>query len=186
MDIGIGIAILENVRFRSILALLVLASATSASTLQKLTVEQMAEKSTEVVVAKASRCTPELKGKLVFTTCRLVVSERWKTASQQATTVSLPGGSAQGVTQQFAGVPSILPDTQYVFFLWTGPSGMTQIIGLSQGALSIEKTDDGVPMAVRTPARERMLGSTGKPVWDEGVDISLHQLRRTVQKAAAK
>lgn len=161
--------------------------AISASTLQKLTLEQMTEKSTDVVLAKVSQCAPEKKGKLVFTTCSLDVAERWKTSSDHhASKVSLPGGSFQGTHQQFSGVPVIKPDTHYVFFLWTGPSGMTQIIGLSQGAIAIEKSREGVSLAVRTPTRSRLLSTHGKAVWDEGVDLQLEELRRIVRKVVSR
>lgn len=170
------------------MAVLVAGISMSASTLQQLTLEQMAEKSTEVVVGKATQCSPELKGKLVYTTCHLNVAERWKSSPHgKATSFSLPGGSANGIYQQFSGVPDIQLNKDYVFFLWTGPSGMTQIIGLSQGALSIEKKSDGVSMAVRTPhGKSRMLNHQGKSVWDEGVDLPLSQLRNKVQRAMSK
>ncbi len=175
-------------RIRLIVAAMIAGLSVPASTLQHLTLEQMAKKSTEVVVGKAIQCSPELKGKLVYTTCLLNVAERWKSSPERnATSFSLPGGSVNGIHQQFSGVPDIQLNKDYVFFLWTGPSGMTQIIGLSQGALSIEKTSDGVPMAVRTPqGKSRMLNHQGKSVWDEGVDLPLSQLRNKVQRAMSK
>ncbi len=156
----------------------------SAATLQKLALSEMIHKSTEIVLAKVAGCSPSLKGGIVYTTCRLSVSEQWKGIAKSEPTVSVPGGSTKNLQQSFAGAPTLKTGDQFLFFLWTGPSGMTQIIGLSQGLLSIEEAPDGTKMAVRAPVRDRMLDANGKPVWDEGIDIPLNQLRQTVGKAA--
>lgn len=161
---------------------LVAASILSGATLQKLTLPEMAAKSTEIVLAKVGGCAPELRGRVIYTTCRLMVSDQWKGAKSDLA-VSIPGGALKSAQQSFAGAPTIKPGKEFLFFLWTGPSGMTQIIGLSQGLLSLEHSPDGTVMAVRAPVRDRMLDASGRPVWDEGIDIPLTKLRETVRKA---
>ncbi len=168
------------------LAALILAAAgcLSATTLQKLTLEQMAQQSTGVIRGRVSACASILRQQMVYTECRIAVRETWKGSVRPEQTVSIPGGVAGRVRQSFAGAPSLRPGDEYIFFLWTGRSGVTQVIGLSQGLLEIDLSTAGPPMAVRAPSRERMVDASGRAVRDDGVDIELGELRRLVEREA--
>lgn len=155
----------------------------AAATLQKLSLEEMSAKSTEVVRGRVTDCAAAYRGRLIYTTCKVSVSERWKGSGGATVEVSVPGGAVGGVRQVFAGAPALARGDEHVFFLWTGRSGVTQVMGLSQGLLSIEQTPGGPTMAVRGPVRDRMLDADGKPVWDEGVDVPLEALRAKVTGA---
>jgi hypothetical protein len=154
------------------------AACLGAATLERLSLDQMAEKATSVVRGDVGQCQAAYRGRIIYTTCRLVMKEILKGQAPQ--TVSVPGGVVQGVRQTYAGAPVLAAGEEKVFFLWTGPSGMTQVLGLSQGLLTIEKAADGKVFAVRAPARDRMLDASGRPVADEGVDVPLDELRRVV------
>ncbi len=143
---------------------------------------EMASKATDVVRARVSSCSPEMRGRLIFTTCRLEIVERWKGST--TTRVSLPGGALGGLRQFFAGVPVLTPGEERILFLWTGPSGTTQLVGLGQGVLRLERASDGTLMAVRAPVRDRMVDAHGRPMFDEGVDIPVEQLRQLVRSTA--
>ena len=59
---------------------------------------------------------------------------------------SRTGGVAGGIRQSVSGAPELKPGQEYVLFLWTSRSGLTQVIGLSQGLfqLSEEGSEGGV------------------------------------------
>lgn len=169
----------------AVLSLFVLATA-PAATLEKLSLDRMTTEATEIVRAKVGACAAERRGELIYTVCALDVMETWKGAARPGLRVSLPGGTIGHVRQTFPGTPALTPGREHVFFLWTGPSGRTQVMGLSQGLLGVERATSGEWMAVRAPIRERLLDSQGNPVRDEGIDIPLDQLRERVLKGARK
>lgn len=162
-----------------------LAASLAAATLQRLSLMEMIDKSTAIARVRVGTCTPELRGTIIYTTCQLAIVERWKGTNMNFA-VSVPGGTTQGVRQTFSGAPTLTTGDERVVFLWTGRSGPTQLIGLSQGLMTLERLPDGTVMAVRAPVRDRMLDSTGKPVWDEGVEMPLDELRKTVAARVGK
>lgn len=171
---------------RLVVLSLFLVGAPSAATLEKLSLDQMTAQATEIVRAKVGACGPESRGKLIVTACALDVVEQWKGNSRAGLRVSLPGGVIGQFRQTFPGTPTLTPGREHVFFLWTGRSGMTQVIGLSQGLLALERTAGGEWMAVRAPITERMLDRLGNPVRDEGIDLPLKDLRDRVTGGAGK
>ena len=42
-----------------------------------------------------------------------------------------------------AGAPTLRAGREYVLFLWTSRSGLTQLMGMSQGLFSVERTTAG-------------------------------------------
>jgi hypothetical protein len=169
---------------RGLVWTIVLAGTAAAATLEKLSVDQMAAKATEVVRARVGACSADLRGRIVFTTCTLEVIERWKGPARPTATVSLPGGAAGGLRQSFPGTPVLTAGKEQVFFLWTGPSGRTHLVGLSQGLLALERGPAGEIQAVRAPISDRLLDGQGNPVRDEGVRLGLAELRERVGKGS--
>jgi len=145
----------------------------------------MTDAATEIVRGRVGSCTAALRSTIIFTTCDVAVSERWKGTGQQKIRVSVPGGRVNGRRQSYGGAPTLKTGDEHVFFLWAGPSGITQVMGLSQGLFTLEKTQQGAIIAVRAPVRERMIDyATGKAVWDEGVEMPLDELRAAVRGKA--
>jgi hypothetical protein len=168
---------------RSLLALIVcsyLCSAISGATLEKLSIEQMTQKSTQIVRGKVTGCDCESRGALIYTRCRMAVSERWKGMPSAQVDFVIPGGTANGLTQTFSGTPKLNKGEEYVLFLWAGRSGLNQIIGLSQGALAISVGPKGSSTAQRAAISELMLDASGQPVRDSGIDMSISALRERV------
>jgi hypothetical protein len=66
-------------------------------------------------------------------------------------------------------------------FLWTGKSGLTQVIGLSQGLFSVLTNAAHQPVIVRAASTERMLGASGQPVTDSDIQMLLSDLRSRIQ-----
>ncbi|MCX6593329.1 MAG: hypothetical protein NTZ56_17580 [Acidobacteria bacterium] len=152
----------------------------NATTLQRLSVAEMTDQATAIVRAKVHSCAAAFRGSLIYTTCTLSVIERWKGAPANTVAISIPGGTVGTQRQTFSGTPTLNPGDEQIFFLWTGRSGITQVMGLSQGVLTLEKTANGQVYATRTPTSERMLDHTGRPVADEGVDVLLEDFKSSV------
>jgi hypothetical protein len=106
------------------------------------------------------------------------VTERFKGAPQESIDVVVPGGVANHIRQTFPGTPQFRTGDDYVFFLWAGKSGLTQIIGLTQGLFSISAVNASDPTATRAASKELMLDpGTGRPVKDQTLVMSLSALR---------
>ena len=156
-----------------------------AATLEKLSIEDMAVKATVIVRGQVTGCTGETRGPLIFTRCRVQVSERWKGAAGANVDFLVPGGTAGGHTQKFTGTPSFQSGEQYVLFLWKGRSGMTQIIGLSQGVFDIQTDGKGGITVKREASTEVMLDAAGRPVKDEAITLTVGALKQRVERAIA-
>jgi hypothetical protein len=158
-------------------SILVLSMGAMAATLEKLSIEEMTAKSTAIVRAKAISSTAGYIGSTIYTRTRFQVLERWKGPEAAEVVVSEPGGTVDGVTQKYGGVPRFSSEQEVVLFLWTGPSGRTQVIGLSQGVLQVQKSAAGEEEVVREPSGETMLSpGTWEPVRDDGIRMPLRHL----------
>ena len=116
----------------------------SAATLEKLALDEMVAKSTQIVRGRVLSVAPIRRGAVIHTQATVQVIERWKGSEGQTVLVSIPGGSMDGIRQNVAGAPEIAIGREYVFFLWAGPSKVNQIIGLSQGLLDLKFDAKGV------------------------------------------
>lgn len=182
-----------------LLCLLILAATSVFSTtLEKLALDDMILKSTEIVRGRVSSVTSLRRGALILTRVSVSVSERWKGAEAATVDVFLHGGTFQGLRQTFSGTPELAQGSEYVFFLWAGQSGNRQIIGLSQGVLDIRLASSSPSAAAGSKLvaqRAAIAGMrdqvTGVEAPDSGFAIPLDQLRARVknmlgQGAAAK
>jgi len=154
----------------------------SATTLQRLGLDEIIKKSTSIVRAKVLGSAGALVGQDIYTYYQLQVLEDLKSAGVQRTEVAVPGGSARGLRQIVAGAPVLKTGDEYIFFLWTSPSGLTQVIGLSQGLFSVVQNAAGDVVVVRRAASELMLDKSGRVVSDQDVLMRLSDLRAEVQK----
>jgi hypothetical protein len=164
---------------------LVLCTPAFSATLEKLTIEQMAQQSTTIVRGQVNGCKGEARGSVIFTRCGVVVSETWKGAPSAKVEFVVPGGTFNGLTQTFTGTPKFAPKDEFVLFLWVGRSGSAQIIGLSQGVFGVSFNPAGQALVRREASTEVMLDSKGKQVPDEPVDLALSELRLRVDRAMA-
>jgi len=57
------------------------------------------------------------------------------------------------------------------------------VIGLSQGVFDVSVPGTGEPVVRRAAITETLLDSTGSPVRDEGMKISVGELRKQVNRA---
>jgi len=152
-----------------------------ATTLQKLSIDQMIQQSTAIVRVKVTGSSVAFRGKDIYTYYQLQVIENMKGASPQSLAVALPGGSAGGVRQMVAGAPVLANGQEYVIFLWTSKSGLTQVIGLSQGLFAVTQNSAGAASIVRQASISMMLDQSGQVVADQPVSMTLTALRSEIQ-----
>jgi hypothetical protein len=154
------------------------------TTLEQLTLADMARQSTSIVRARVTGSRSAYarssdKGSAIYTYFQLQVLETWKSATQTtngaATEVAIPGGAVDGIRQSVTGAPELKSGQEYILFLWTSRSGLTQVIGLSQGRFSVLGD-----MVQRPPASELMLDRSGRPVDDRAMSLSIQDLRAQV------
>jgi hypothetical protein len=150
------------------------------ATLERLSLDDMIVKSTSVVRGKVINSFGQFHGPVIYTHYRIQVSERYKGTGAGTTEIVVPGGSANGAHQQVAGAPELTVGGEYVLFLWTGASGNTHIIGLTQGLFAMASSDAD-PTVVRNVTNELMLDtSTGQTVRDTRLSMNLSALKSRI------
>ena len=175
----------RNMRFAVSIGILLLSTCVSAATLEKLSVDQMAQHSTVIVRGRITGCAGEARGSVIYTRCSVAVGETWKGAPRTHVDFIVPGGRVRSLSQTFTGTPKFSANEQYVLFLWIGRSGVPQIIGLSQGVFDVSVKPSGQTTVRREATSEVMLDSKGNQVKDEALSLSMVELRNQVNRALA-
>ena len=155
--------------------------ALQGSTLQQLSLDDMIQKSTSIVRGTAHRTSASFRGQVIYTHYQVQVSEIYKGTPGSLVDVAVLGGLSNGVRQDFAGAPALADGQDYVLFLWTSKTGLTQIIGLSQGLFSVLPEGASQSMVVRAASTERMLNAQGQAVKDSDIQMQLGDLRSHIQ-----
>ena len=130
--------------------------AAHATTLRRASLDNLIQTSTSVVRARVVGSYTTGQGALVYTHYTIQVSDRWKGPVADQMDVQVP---------QASGAPHFITGSEYVFFLWTGPSGANHLLGLSQGVLDVTKDAGGNTIVVRQATEAVVLnpatGETG-------------------------
>lgn len=155
-----------------------------ATILQQLTLDEMARKSTSIVHVRVTGSSDVVRGGDVFTLYKFRTLESLK-PGPMVREVAVPGGVAGGMRQVVAGAPTLRTGREYVLFLWTSRSGLTQLIGMSQGLFSVERSTTIDPRASRAASDEQMLDAAGRAVRDETLSMPLRELKAKISKALA-
>jgi hypothetical protein len=160
------------------------ACSATAATLQQLSLDQMTQDATTIVRARVTGSSAALSGATIYTHYKLLVSETWKGSA--APEVMIPGGVANGYRQSFPGVPALQTGAEYVLFLWKSPTtGITHVVGLSQGILNVTQQPGGSFYVSRPVIGETMLDAYGHPVRDQAVGMPLSDLKTRVSQTLA-
>lgn len=155
-----------------------------ATTLEKLSIDQMVEKSTSIIRGKVVPSHVQRHGAIHYSHYKVQVTEQLKGPAAAIVDVVLPGGSIGSSLQRFSGVPQLAQNAELVLFLWTSKSGLTHIIGLSQGILQVTKDSAGQTILIRQPILEGIVNSaTGRPVTDTGMRMTMTDLANRVRLA---
>ena len=155
--------------------------ALQASTLQQLSLDDMIRQSTMIVRAKTQLTYSAFRGPLIYTHYTVQVTENLKGTGAKQLDIVVPGGVSNGRRQSFAGAPTLVNGQDYVLFLWTSKSGITQVIGLSQGLFRVTTNSSGQLIVVRAASTELMLNAAGQPVTDSDFQMLLGDLRTRIQ-----
>ncbi len=146
------------------------------ATLERLSLEEMIDKSTAIVRGKVSGSYAALSGTSVFTHYRVQVAERWKGTGGSEIEFVVPGGRAGGIRQVCPGAPELTEGKEYVLFLWSSRAGVNYIIGFTQGLFELP-AGAAEPVAVRAASGDAMLEpGTGRPVRPERIEMRLRDL----------
>lgn len=154
----------------------------NAATLERMSVEQMAQQATAVVRGRVGEARAARFGALVYTLYGFETEQQWKGAAIAGLEVAVPGGTYQGVTYSFGGAPELQAGEEYLLFLWTGPSGRTQIVGLSQGVFRVLRRSDGV-VVTRTDAEDSVFAGEDGAKRSQALETTLDELAARVRKA---
>ena len=162
-------------------ALAVQVVSSRATTLQKLAMPEMVQRSTSIIRAKVTGKRSAFRGQDIYTYYQLQTTEMLK-AGPAVAEVAVPGGVVGRLQQIGIGSPELAAGGDYVIFLWTSPSGLTQVIGLSQGLFKVTSSASD-PVLVRAAVSDSMVDSNGRETQDTGVSMRLSALRTLIQQA---
>jgi len=151
------------------------------STLQQLSLDDMIRQSTTIVRGKPQLTYSAFRGSLIYTHYSVQVTENLKGSPAKQLDIVVPGGVSNGFRQSFAGAPTLAPGQDYVLFLWTSKTGLTQVIGLTQGLFRVTANSSGQLMVLRAASTELMLNVAGHPVTDSDLQMLLSDLRARIQ-----
>lgn len=154
-----------------------------SSTLQHLSLKEMALQSTDIVRGHVQRGKPAWHGSQLFTHYLVFVSDRWKGTGGPVIDLAVQGGVLDGQRQTWAGTPDLMDGREYVLFLWHSRSGLNLIIGLSQG-LFVVNSPGGE--AVQAAVTEVMLDKSGAGMKPEPVRMKLAEMRKFVEQAVVE
>jgi hypothetical protein len=156
------------------------------STLQQLSLNDLILKSTMIVRGTIQPgTTAALRGSLIYTHYQLALTTAYKGTPGQTIDVAVPGGVLNGMSQPVAGAPTLTAGKDYLIFLWTSKSGLTQVIGLSQGLFNVTTNAQGAVTISRGATSSPMLNSSGNAVADSDLQMPLAQLASTIQTTLA-
>jgi hypothetical protein len=168
-----------SVRLLSICALFAVALL-RGTTLQQLSLDDMTLKSTAIVRGKVQQTETVLRGSVVYTMYRLQVSEQWKGTQSAQIDFAVLGGTAKGIHQAYSGAPALTNGQEYVLFLWTSRGGLTQIIGLSQGAFNLTSVASGDSLVTRFATTDRVVDQLGNDLASVNFQMRLGDMRSQV------
>jgi hypothetical protein len=152
-----------------------------SATLERLSLDEMISQSTSIVRAKVGRSYGMLHGRVIYTHYRIQVQEWFKGVKPDLNEVVVPGGVANGRRQDVGGAPQLDTGAEYVLFLWTGKSGATHIVGLTQGVFTLPQNASEDTKAIRSASTELMLDpGTGRAVKDQRLEIRYGDLRARI------
>ena len=147
----------------------------AAATLQQLSIDEMAQQSTAIVRVHVRSSAASFTGPTIYTHYKLQIDETLK--GFPTAEVMVPGGVSGPYRQTFPGIPQLEVGREYLLFLWTSSTGITHLMGLSQGVFDLATASDGTLVASRGSIGELMLDKSGRPVRDLGLSLRMSEIR---------
>jgi hypothetical protein len=167
----------------ALLGVLALAVHAPATTIERLTVDEMIAKSTLIVRGKSAVGEGVRRGGIIYTEYVFRVEETIKGSAPATLRLTVPGGTVRGASQMFAGTPRLEPGQDYVVFVWTSRGGVHHIIGLSQGLFDAKVNSAGEWVLRRGPASAHVVDQQGKEIADQALELNWSEVKRRVRGA---
>jgi hypothetical protein len=159
----------------------------SGVTMQQLSMDDLAVKSTAIIRGHVIDSYTSVTGPTVYTHYHIAITETWKGTASKTMDVALPGGTSGGIRQSFPGVPQLSTGVDYVLYLWAAPySGLTLPTGFSQGIFTVTGSTNSALLTSRSATSELMIGSNGHPVQDRPISLLLADMKSQVAAALAR
>jgi len=168
----------------AILALMMLLTV-AATTLQRMSVDDLVGQSTGIVRATAAPVSSFQRNGMIYTTYRLEVSEALKGSPAGMVQVAVPGGDYRGLHQSVVGSPALRAGTEYVIFYWTGPSGTNYLVGLGQGLFEVHRDPSGEVVLRRRAMSTEVFGADGREP-DHGLTLRWKDLQAKAARQAQR
>jgi hypothetical protein len=163
-------------------------SAGRATTLARLSLDDLARAATLIVRARCTATSSRWEGGTVWTFAEFDVSETFKGSAPQRVTVRLPGGQAKGITVHVEGAPRFTAGEEGVLFLEKTRMGDYAITAWTEGTFRLRRdaqtgretvTQDSAALAIFDPATRQFRG--------EGLrNLSLDEFRSRLTAALSR
>jgi hypothetical protein len=142
-----------------LLGLLLLAIVARATTLARLSFDELAEKATAIVRVRCMNSYGIWRNREIWTDTEFEVLERSKGTATGIFRISLPGGKVAHIQSRVDGVPNFREGEEVYLFLWNAPGKEPQILGWVQGTFRIS-------LDTRTGLQRVTQDSAAMPVFD--------------------
>ena len=122
----------------TVVALLLLGSAASASVAWQETVEGLAARCDAVVRARVETCEARVSadGRRIYTHATIRCSQVWRGSAPRELVVKVPGGQVGRLAQRVEGAPVLQPGEEVVLFLRKSGHAYS-VVGLGQGKFAL-------------------------------------------------
>lgn len=134
------------------LGALLAVGAASATTMIALSVDELAQRSDQVVKGRVVATEPRSSedGRRITTVVTLQVDETWKGTPADEVRILALGGTLDGISQVVTGAARFEEGEEVVVFLrrLRTEEPLSEVVGMAQGKLSVERNGEGVLVAV--------------------------------------
>lgn len=173
---------------KCLLLMLTLLAPAQAATLERLSLDEVIGKSTAIIRGRVTGSNPAQHGQVIYTHYTIAVSEQMKGSVTGLADVVVAGGTIGRTTQTYPGSPGLTIGQEYVFCLWKSKSGLTHVMGLSQGLFDVGKDASSGEVTISRGATDSVMldGATGRPAMDRPVRMRLRDFNTRVTSAVKK
>lgn len=168
---------------------LLVATTAAGTTMLAMSVDELAQKSDMVVVGRVISTEPRESedGKRISTLVTLRVDQAWKGRPTEEVRILALGGTLEGISQVVMGAARFEDGEEVVVFLRSLRTAepLTEVVGMAQGKLSVDRDADGVQVAVPSLRGLELVDRGGREVAPAplGGPIPLSDLEGKVQAA---
>jgi hypothetical protein len=159
----------RHVFLRLALAAALVAGAAHATLVERLSLEQMVERSERIVEGRCLRAWSawDASHQFIWTHSEIAVSDPLKGGAVRTVVVSEPGGVVDGIGMRIEGMPHYEPGEEMIVFLYRAPGGYWRARGLAQGKFGIRVDPRSGERRVRADLQSAALA--GDPSAEPGV-----------------